>query len=804
MKRIVLTTLATACLAFTSHAQDAAPQEVARRAIERRAAEAVVWGMSAVNYDLMLQQMLTKTAGKVNQVIYWGRPLDWHNQTLTPNPDTLYFMAFLNTKDVGPIVIEVPPADGGGSMNANIVNFWQEPLEDAGLLGVDKGKGIKFLMLPPDFSGEVPAGYAALRPGTHASYGLFRSNLPSHADADVAKSVAYGKRVRIYPLSQATDPPATQFADVGDTIFDSTIRYDERFFEGLNRIVQAEPWFGRDRAMIDQLRSIGIEKGKAFAPTADTKQALTAGAREARTWLEARYAAGLPPFFEGTHWSFPAPPELVRAAQADFAEPDHYPVDARGLAYSYAYIGFKRLGTGQFYLINIRDKDGNSYEGGSTYRLTVPPNAPVEQYWSVTAYDRQTHALIKNVTRASRASNNAEVQKNPDGSVDLYLGPQAPAGKEANWIPTDPAGQFELMFRLYAPTKALFDKAWTLPDVEKMASTEPSRSLQDAAPSGPQGSTTPVTPDNFARAESDLYFGNIVKDGGLGKFVHRREPAAIDNQTVIRLNRDTLYSAAVFDLGAGPTTITLPDAGGRFMSMQVIDEDQYTLPATYEPGPHTLTMDKIGTRYVVVAVRTLVDPADPADLAKVHDLQNAIKVAQPGGPGKFEVPTWDPVSQKKVRAALLSLATTVTDTNRAFGMKDQVDPVQRLIGAASAWGANPPKDATYLNVVPDRNDGKTVYRLVVKDVPVDGFWSVSLYNEQGFFEKNELGAYALNSITSKKSADGSVDIQFGGCDGKIPNCLPTPPKWNYMVRLYRPREPILSGSWKFPEALPVN
>jgi len=138
-------------------------------------------------------------------------------------------------------------------------------------------------------------------------------------------------------------------------------------------------------------------------------------------------------------------------------------------ALPYAYIGIKRLGAGQFYLITIKDKDGESYDGGKTYRLTVPPDAPVQQYWSVTAYDRQTHALIKNVNRASRASNSAEVQKNANGSVDLYFGPKAPAGKESNWVPTDPARKFELMFRLYAPTKALFDKAWKLPDVEQVS-----------------------------------------------------------------------------------------------------------------------------------------------------------------------------------------------------------------------------------------------------------------------------------------------------------------------------------------------
>ncbi len=307
-----------------------------------------------------------------------------------------------------------------------------------------------------------------MQPVTWGSYALIRSNLASHSDADVEKSVAYGKRVKIYPLTQASAPQPTVFSDVKDVDFDSTIRYDESFLEGLNRIVQSEPWLTRDRIMIDQLKTLGIEKGKPFAPSAETKKALVASIREAHLELAARYDAGLTPFFEGTHWTFPAPPELIQAAAADFDEPDHYPIDSRGLAYHYAYIGIKRLGAGQFYMISIKDKAGNNFDGSKTYRLIVPPNPPVEQYWSLTAYDRQTHALIKNVDRASRASNSAEVKKNQDGSVDLYLGAKAPEEKDSNWIPTDPARKFEVMFRLYAPTEALFDKAWTLPDIEKV------------------------------------------------------------------------------------------------------------------------------------------------------------------------------------------------------------------------------------------------------------------------------------------------------------------------------------------------
>ena len=139
-----------------------------------------------------------------------------------------------------------------------------------------------------------------------------------------------------------------------------------------------------------------------------------------------------------------------------------------------------------------------------------------------------------------------------------------------------------------------------------------------------------------------------------------------------------------------------------------------------------------------------------------------------------------------------------------FGPPSEVDPVRHLIGTAMAFGGNPEKDALYLNITPDRNDGGTVYKLSVKDVPVDGFWSIIVYNAKGYLQKNPYDAYSLNSITAQKSADGSVAIQFGGCDGKIPNCLPTMQGWNYMVRLYRPYDEILSGKWKFPEAQPVN
>ena len=190
---------------------------------------------------------------------------------------------------------------------------------------------------------------------------------------------------------------------------------------------------------------------------------------------------------------------------------------------------------------------------------------------------------------------------------------------------------------------------------------------------------------------------------------------------------------------------------------------------------------------------------------KVHALQDAIKVEQPGGPGKFEVPKWDPVSQKKVRDALLVLGTTLTDTSQCIRHQGpgRPDPASDF-GGARHGAAIPRRTPSISTSRRRRTTATTIYKLTVKDVPVDGFWSVSLYNAEGYYEKNPYDAYSINNITAKKNADGSITIQFGGCDGKIPNCLPIMKGWNYTVRLYRPRAEILNGKWKFPEPQPAS
>jgi len=447
--------------------QSALPNSgIAGRMLHRRAVEAAIWGMPAVNFELMAQAM-SNAGATFNQVVYWSRPLTWKNQTLTPNPDTIYLMPFYNTKNVGPVVLEIPAA-GEDSITGSIDDGWQTALEDVGPAGVDQGAGGKYLILPPGYQGAVPGGCIALPSATYAGFALLRSNLRGGSDDDRARAVRYGRTIRFYPLAQAASPPETRFVDAADIQFDSTIPYDLRFYQALDAFVQREPWIERDRAMIDPLRTIGIEKGKPFAPGTAEREILAAGIREAHEYLEDGYEALYsPPYFDGSHWALPISPALAKGMQSNFADRDSYPTDGRGIAYSFAFFSAKHLGEGQFYLFAIQDGAGKPLEGGATYRLRVPGPVPVRLYWSVTAYDRVTHALIRELPWSSRSSNTSGLQRNSDGSVDLFFGPEAPSGQQTNWIPTRADGRFEVLFRFYGPERPLFDKTWRLPDIER-------------------------------------------------------------------------------------------------------------------------------------------------------------------------------------------------------------------------------------------------------------------------------------------------------------------------------------------------
>ena len=310
-----------------------------------------------------------------------------------------------------------------------------------------------------------------------------------------------------------------------------------------------------------------------------------------------------------------------------------------------------------------------------------------------------------------------------------------------------------------------------------------------------------VTANNYVRAETDLQMKLwIEKLDCFGKFNHNRKPYE-EQRVTIRGNQDTLYSFGVWDLRSSPVTITLPEAGGRYMSLMLISQD-HSIWSFYGPRTGTLTEEKVGSRYVFMALRTFMDPNDKQDMKVAHRLQDAVKVEQ-AELGNFDVPDWKAEEVEQMRKMLNVISATVPDTSKMFGRKEALDPVYHMMGAALGWGGLPAEAATYASVQPEKNDGKTPYTLTVMDVPVHGFWSVTLYDHEGYMPDNEYNAHSFNNVTAKKAKDGSITIHFGG-DPKADNFLPIVPGWNYTVRMYKPGPEILDGSWTFPAAKAVK
>jgi len=314
--------------------------------------------------------------------------------------------------------------------------------------------------------------------------------------------------------------------------------------------------------------------------------------------------------------------------------------------------------------------------------------------------------------------------------------------------------------------------------------------------------TKPVNLDNFVRAESDHMIRANMKafNAKIGDLVHVRKPITPDNQPVIRMNQDTLYSGVVLDLSK-PGKITLPEIGGRYMSMHVISQDHYMFVES-KPGTYDLTEDSLGTRFAYVIIRTFYNVGDPDDLAKAYADQDKIAISG-GGDGPFEAPNWDMDQLAVARKALNDLAVLGFDTTYAFGLKKDVRPVDYLVGAAAGWGGLPRTAALYILSSVEKNDGKTPHAVTVKGVPVDAFWSITVYNADGYLEANDFGVNSYNNFSAKPNKNGSYTIHFGG-DPKSVNYLPITKGWNYAVRIYQPRKEILDGSWTFPDVKPVE
>ena len=313
-------------------------------------------------------------------------------------------------------------------------------------------------------------------------------------------------------------------------------------------------------------------------------------------------------------------------------------------------------------------------------------------------------------------------------------------------------------------------------------------------------SPTIVTVENFNRAETHRMFTNLQAMGGApGEFFHVRSPASVDAQPVIRMNRDTLYSAAIIDLSSG-ATLTIPDSGERYLSVMVINEDHYVTHVLHAPGTHSLEPETLGGGFAAVLARTFVDPNSRDDLLEVRALQNELAVT-PVSPRTFEMPIYDEESFDGIRKAVLRLGKGLASFDGAFGRKGEVDPIKHLLGTAAGWGGLPLSEAVYVSVDPNLPVDR--FQVTVKEVPADAFWSISVYNRDGFFEKNDQERYSLNNVTAERDPDGAVTVTFGSGEDPSPNFLPITEGWNFVVRLYKPRPAATDGTWSFPSIVPA-
>ncbi len=311
-----------------------------------------------------------------------------------------------------------------------------------------------------------------------------------------------------------------------------------------------------------------------------------------------------------------------------------------------------------------------------------------------------------------------------------------------------------------------------------------------------------VNVDNFTRAETAFQFDRVlmlVEGGVVNKFVHLRNPPALDKQNVIRMNRDTYYSAAIVDISKG-ATLTIPETEGRYVSAMIINEDHYNNKVYHKPGTYKLTMKEFDTHYVSINFRILVDDLDPEDVKKVWAIQDGI-ILKANSAKPYTHPNYDLASYEATYKPLIELSRGMPETSRMFGKEAEVDKVRHLLGTAFGWGGLPEYEAFYLTIEPNLPVG--TYELTVKDVPVDAFWSISSYNRDGYFQENEYNSYSVNNITGTPNEDSSFTVHFGG-DPKSSNYLHITEGWNYTVRLYMPRKEILDGTWIFPNVKPVE
>jgi hypothetical protein len=427
----------------------------------QRACQAYLWGIPAVGiaeWRLAHRDIMKGKNGEMLSYLDFAEKLG----ILTPNYTTPYIVTLIDLQESGPIVVEIPP----GQMAGMIMDCWQRVLADLGVVGPDKGNGGKFLILPPGHEKVAPEGFFVVQSEGRTVFVGLRL-----LDADKDKAIReLIPGIKTYAWSPSGTGEVMPVRRAGDLKWTQMPPHGMAYWESLNKVVQSEPIMERDRLILAQLRFLGIEKGKPFQPDARQKKILEEAAVVGEAMAKANTSDKRvePPFWPGTNWKH------ALVVSVDQRAPNYDQLDERAAWFYEAVAVSKGMltetpGVGQRYIAAYKDKSGRWLDGGKSYKLHVPPNPPAKGFWSVTAYDEGTRQMV--VTPQGRpdlSSRKADAVKNPDGSIDVYFGPDAPKGHETNWVQTEPGKGWFAYFRFYGPTEAFFDKTWSLPDVEEL------------------------------------------------------------------------------------------------------------------------------------------------------------------------------------------------------------------------------------------------------------------------------------------------------------------------------------------------
>ena len=438
--------------------------ELIERTLHRRAVEAAIWGMPIVSYDAMRQACLRDAGAKYNDIVFWSSPADWRLQITTPNASTNYVFIPINTKN-GPLVIDIPAAVGAG-LFGSINDAWQTPLADIGPHGIDAGNGGRYLLLPPDHVDDVPDEFIPVCMKTFGGYCLLRVIPESSSDADATRALDLVQCMSVYLLAQAADPPQQHYIDMSGRVFDGLVRFDMSFFESLSGMITEEPVQSRDLAVMGQLRSLGIVRGKLFHPDALTRKVLDGALVEAHELFKHGVTVGTA-YWPGIQWMTPGD-GIGPATEFTFETDDALEVDERAMTFFLGCAPPKKLGAASVYLWATHDERAEPLDGSNTYRLRVPANVPASQFWAVTVYDLDTAGFIRESPRVELNSFDEDVVANDDGSVDVFFSPSALDAQRSNWVYTAPGKHWFAAFRFYGPLLPLTEKTWMLCDFQRV------------------------------------------------------------------------------------------------------------------------------------------------------------------------------------------------------------------------------------------------------------------------------------------------------------------------------------------------